>query len=585
MSLLILSVMAILEVTAQETPTQRYQVRFDGLNDSDLVANIRKMSSSFELRKQGVISDTHLRRRMNADTEQFAEYLHSEGYYWHTISSEITKRDTDTTAVFTIDTGPRAAFGNVRVTFVDIESPESIPEPSKFDLTKGMPARAELVLQAETQYLTYLRENGYPFPIALPRDITVDSVSHTMDVELSIDQGQSARFGSLHVSGLDLVKPLVVELEQPWEDGEVYDIRKVELFRKRLYDTGLFSVVQIQPLPPVENGYVVISVDVVERSHRTFGIGGQYYSDEGAGIILQWEHRNIAQEGRKLDFNSHLAQEVQDIATTFTIRNFRRKNQTLKYTVSAGLEERDAYDSEYVGGLVTVNRRLSIDNLFAGAGISIKKSWVEQLGVTESFNLLSFPVELTWDNTEDLLDPKKGFRAKGQVEPFIGVGGEPTQFLKTQITASTYRSFDEEGRWILALRARVGSIFGDDHADIPADERFYSGGGGSVRGYPYQSISPLTMGEPVGGLSQFETSIELRNRITKTLGTAFFLDGGSVFSSRNPQIGDDLRWGAGFGFRYFSPIGPFRFDVAFPLDKESNITDDFQVYISIGQAF
>jgi translocation and assembly module TamA len=138
----------------------------------------------------------------------------------------------------------------------------------------------------------------------------------------------------------------------------------------------------------------------------------------------------------------------------------------------------------------------------------------------------------------------------------------------------------------LAARARYGQILGAGRAAIPATERLYAGGGGSVRGYPYQSLSPLDPNEdPTGGRSVVELSFELRTRLSERFGLAMFLDGGRAYEEQTPDFGRGLYWGAGAGLRYYTLIGPVRLDVAFPLQDRAGVDDSFQIYISIGQAF
>ena len=105
-----------------------------------------------------------------------------------------------------------------------------------------------------------------------------------------------------------------------------------------------------------------------------------------------------------------------------------------------------------------------------------------------------------------------------------------------------------------------------------------------MRGYSYQGVGPrLTDNTPRGGLSLFETSIEVRRDIGENFGAVVFVDGGAVGFEETPNL-SNMRYGAGFGVRYRLPFGPIRADVAFPLDKREG-DSDFQLYISIGQAF
>ena len=137
----------------------------------------------------------------------------------------------------------------------------------------------------------------------------------------------------------------------------------------------------------------------------------------------------------------------------------------------------------------------------------------------------------------------------------------------------------------MAGGANVGAIVGAERNEIPADERFYAGGGGSIRGYAYQTVAPLSGTDPIGGRSIFELSLELRLKLTEQFGLVTFLDGGNAFTSQTPDFRESLLWGTGLGFRYYTPIGPLRLDVAFPLDRREGIDDSFQVYVSLGQAF
>ena len=147
----------------------------------------------------------------------------------------------------------------------------------------------------------------------------------------------------------------------------------------------------------------------------------------------------------------------------------------------------------------------------------------------------------------------------------------------------------DSAKYVLALRGNLGSIAGTSRDDIPADERFYAGGGGSIRGYGYQLAGPLDDDEddpdPIGGRSLIELNGELRYRMTDTIGLVYFIDGGTVADSALPSLEEDLFIGTGVGLRYSTPIGPLRADIGVPLDRRSDVDDIVQIYVSIGQAF
>jgi translocation and assembly module TamA len=136
---------------------------------------------------------------------------------------------------------------------------------------------------------------------------------------------------------------------------------------------------------------------------------------------------------------------------------------------------------------------------------------------------------------------------------------------------------------VLAGRVRAGSIFGIDRDDLAPSRRYYGGGGGSVRGYGYQRLGPFDPnGDPVGGRSLNEFSIEARYRFGD-YGIVPFFDGGNAYASSMPQF-DHLHFGAGIGGRLYTNFGPLRIDVATPLNPRKG-DGRIALYISIGQAF
>ena len=151
--------------------------------------------------------------------------------------------------------------------------------------------------------------------------------------------------------------------------------------------------------------------------------------------------------------------------------------------------------------------------------------------------------------------------------------------------ASGYIPIIARPKTILALRARLGSITGAHADDVPANHRFYAGGGGSLRAYGYRDAGPLDFqNDPIGGRAVTEIGAELRIQAGKQFGVVPFLEGGNVYEKSLPGFSRFL-WGAGLGLRYFSAVGPLRLDIAVPLDRRRGVDAPVQVYVSIGQAF
>jgi translocation and assembly module TamA len=138
---------------------------------------------------------------------------------------------------------------------------------------------------------------------------------------------------------------------------------------------------------------------------------------------------------------------------------------------------------------------------------------------------------------------------------------------------------------VIAMRALAGKAFGASQFDLPPDQRFYGGGGATVRGFRYQSIGPrFADGKPAGGTAIEAVSIEFRQRLFGDFGAVAFVDAGRVRASGAP-FQDKLHVGAGIGVRYYTAIGPLRVDFAVPVKNNVPGNDSYQVYIGLGQAF
>jgi translocation and assembly module TamA len=181
------------------------------------------------------------------------------------------------------------------------------------------------------------------------------------------------------------------------------------------------------------------------------------------------------------------------------------------------------------------------------------------------------PGTIEWDSSDDRLEPTRGWRLGGTLAPAKSFTDTQGGFVSARGSARTYLDLGGTGgRSVLALRAGAGSILAGNRGDVPADRRFYAGGGGSVRGHAYQSIGPHdSRGQPEGGLSLLEGSVELRQRFGGNWGAALFAD---------------LRMGFGGGVRYYTPIGAIRLDLGLPVRPEPGASR-FALYVGIGQAF
>jgi translocation and assembly module TamA len=339
-------------------------------------------------------------------------------------------------------------------------------------------------------------------------------------------------------------------------------------------------------------GNIPINVAVSERKQRFYGFGATLSNTEGLGLEGYWGHRNLFGNAEKLRIEGAIGQIGDPDGLSKLNYNARIMFEKPGVIGPAskfftGLEtvyeHPDAYDRSAVKGNVGVayeiSKKQSLSAEFVADFSRITDAFVDD----RDYLILSTPLQYIFDNRDDRLNATKGFRLLAYAEPaYDALGG--TTFVKLKGEASAYQALGESGKIVLAGRAVLGSILGAGVEDIPANSRFYAGGGGSVRGYAYQGIGPKDAeGQPTGGLSLAEVSAELRFAVTETFGIVPFIDAGTVSTQEFPDF-SDLQAGAGVGIRYLTPFGPLRVDAAIPLNKEPG-DPDFGIYAGVGQAF
>ena len=398
------------------------------------------------------------------------------------------------------------------------------------------------------------------------------------------DVGQLAYFGQVNVGGLTTLPGRYIKRQIPWREGDTYNAKEIDDFEKKMLGTGLFGSVRMSPLKPeIHTNAIPIDIQLSERSKRTVRLGVNY-SDIGPGAKVYWEHRSFLGNGERLETSVTWDPIKFGGDAKFTRPGFLDANQALVLDLELSEDSPDAYDSIHAKTTAMVLRDFTPE-IQGGIGLGYKYSDVEQFSDSETYGHVLVPLQAIYDNRNDNLNPVRGSQIFGRTIFFEDTLG-PDNFLKTQLEGRKYFMLWNAARLSSAFRVTLGSIDGTSVSSVPADERFYAGGGGSIRGYEYQAVGPDLDGTPTGGDKMFEFSAELRLQPGHRLGYVAFLDGGTVYNDLlDNDANRSLRYGAGIGLRWFTTIGPLRADLAFPINPSESQVDRAQFYISLGQAF
>lgn len=564
-----------------------YRTEISGIEDRDLARDLRNASQLVELESRPPASEAALTRRAESDRDRLDAVLRAAGYYDATITFDVDTRAQPALVRIAIDPGHRYTLASVEFVAPDGGKPALIGRyaPLAFGLEIGGPARSRPILDAEPRIVRTLAEHGYPLAKVADRRVVVDKATKTMEVTYTVDTGGTAKFGATAISGTRDVEPDYVRRRITWRMDDLYDIRAVEQTRKDLVASGLFATVRVAPATSIDSdGRIAMMIDVTERPHRSVGVGLNYDTTLGASARAFWEHRNLWGNAERLRITGEAGERRQGFDGAFRRPDLFLVNQDLLANLTAESESLEAYDRRRLLAFTGLEQKLG-DGITAGGGIQIERTHLEEPARILDYTLLGAPLFVRRDVTDSLLDPTRGSRQALTVTPYVSPAGQDFRFVSSRLQGSVYYAIDEQADYILAGFAAIGSVAGESRDELPKDKRLYAGGGGSIRGYGFQKAGPLdSSGDPIGGRSSLELSIELRAKITDTIGLVPFLEGGNVYESTLPRFDEKLLFGAGLGVRYYTPIGPVRFDVAFPLDRRPE-DRAFQVYISIGQAF
>jgi len=458
----------------------------------------------------------------------------------------------------------------------------------------GDPVNLDTLATGEAQLRAASGREGFPFATLGEPDITVDHATATATLALDVKPGGGRVFGQVVTVGDTDAKVFDSKHIQQiarFRPGEPYLAAGLDDLRRALIQTGLVASADVRPIEGAVPGTTDIQVRLEPAPPRTIAGELGYGTGEGARAELSWTHRNFFPPEGALILRGVLGTQEQLGAVTFRRNNFGGRDRVFTALVSASHVERQAYDANTLAVSASLERQT---NIF------FQKAWTWSLGTEISasderdviastgeprrrtYFVGALPTSLSYDGSDDLLNPTRGFRLSGRLSPEVSFVGDVFGYARTQIDASAYRSIG--GGTVLAGRIRLGTILGAPRDAVAPSRRFYAGGGASVRGYGYQDIGPRDPNnDPIGGRSLAEFSIEARVRAFGNFGIVPFFDGGNIYTDVVPDL-SGFRYGAGLGVRYYTNFGPILVDVGTPLNPQPG-DPRVAVYVSLGQAF
>ena len=579
-----------------DAETERtYAVRLEGLEtiaDEGLLAQFNQLST-LEARRKDPANAAQIDRRAREDAVLLGELLRGYGYYDARVTTRVEAAAAAGAAQVTLEAqpGPQYRFAEVALPGIEAAGADAAALHEAFGVDPNEPVNSAAVTAGEAALRAELGRRGYVFADVGAMDVAVDHATRTARLVLPVEPNGTRRFGRFIVEGRALFGAQHLQEIARFDEGEPLSTPMIDDLRRAIVATGIVSAVNIRPVARQGSDVVDLAVALEQAPLRTIAGEAGYGTGEGARIEISWEHRNLIPPEGAVRFRGVAGTQEQVLAATLRRNNFRKRDQVLTAQIAASHVDRQAYDARSFLVGAAIERQTNI---------IWQKRWTWSVGADliatderdvdlataatrrRTFFIGALPASLSYDGSNDLLDPTRGFRLSGRFSPEASLQSGAFGYARAQIDASFYQPVTPTV--VIAGRTRLGTIFGAERDRIAPSRRFYAGGGGSVRGFGYQDLGPRdpVFDDPIGGRSLAEFALEARVRVGN-FGFVPFIDAGNIYTSPLPGL-DNLRFGTGIGVRYHTRFGPIRIDVGTPIARrqgESRVA----VYVSLGQAF
>lgn len=416
------------------------------------------------------------------------------------------------------------------------------------------------------------------------QNVNRDDAGRTTSINYDITEGPKAVIDSIKVEGNSKTRSHVIERELGFERGEYFDPEKVGETQAALYRTGLFNSVWIEPAPE-DTGRAEkdVIVRVSERPSGTVRFSLGYAVIDGAEVGAAISNRNVQGQATSMRLEGRYAERSRSVRASAGDPWFLGVPVAAEMSSHYEWNDEESYLAERAGADFLLTKKLGLSLVLEG-GYGFERTNLLEAAEDEDIKAnytsdLTFG--MTYDSRDDVLSAARGTFGHGQVDFASSRLGGTNDFVRVEFDLRGYKAISRYR--IASVQLRVGWMKPQgDSGEIPVNERFLTGGEGSVRGFPRNSLGPTdTEGTPTGGRALLVGRAEFRFPLVKAFRAAVFVDAGQIYEEFGSIRPSRLAVGAGVGVRYETRIGVLRVDVATPVSESG----DPQYYFGIGQAF
>jgi len=565
------------------------------------------------------------RARFDADLKRLEAFYADRGYPHARVTGTDIRLDKEQKKVrLTI----RIAEGTpIKVEHVAFAGFEPLPESHFQELQAlaaikaGQPRDRQLVQATRDLAASELKDHGYPYAVVEAIE-TPGSQPESVTLRFAAAPGPVAYFGPVDISGNSSISDGAVRRHLSYRPGDLFRLSQLQDSQRKLYGLEIFDFVNIEALGTEQRvSEIATRVTVTEGKHRRAEFGVGYGSEEKARLDGRWRHVNFFGGARTAGVHSRWSSLERGVRLDFNQPYLFRRNYSATLNGQTWFQREPAYTLDTFGGRGTIERRITkrdpltkeYSNTSVGLSLiheferfAISPEALKDLtfrdelialgldptrGGTGSGTLDGIAFDLQRSTTANLLDARSGYIASLHFEQAGQWLPGSFDYFEVRGDGRYYRTLFERLVW--ANKVQFGSIDGPGEFSVPFFKRYFLGGSTNLRGWGRFDVAPLSgAGLPIGGHSQFQATTEVRAPVWRNLGAVLFVDAGNVWSQPWRFDVGDMRYDAGPGLRYNTPIGPIRFDLGYQLTPIKGLLVNgeperrrWRLHFSIGQAF
>jgi outer membrane protein insertion porin family len=558
-------------------------------NESFSERRLKRVISTSEKGFFSWFTDSGVLKRdvIEQDAARITAFYNNHGFIDAAVGKpEITQEKDRLYVTFHIAEGERYEVGRVSLSGDLVESEEILLGLVRLKEERYFSRR---VLREDILRLTdFYADRGYAFADAAPL-LDRNPQEKTVDVTIDLQQNHIVRINRILIEGNVRTRDRVIRRDMEVEESGIFSASGLRASNENLQRLGFFDKVNITPEPTAAEDLMDILVQVEERPTGTFSIGAGYSSVDKLLFMTEISQNNFLGKGQRLSLQANISGNATRYNFSFTDPRVNDSQLLFGLDLYDWRREYDEYTRDSYGfalrfGYPIWERwrmfwsygydRTDLRDVDPGASDLILRS--RDLNVTSAARL-----GFDRDTRNRRYDPSRGSFYSINLKYAGGPLGGDAEFTKLEGSSSWYFPF----KWDTNFHLRVaGGLVTENKTDrLPVFERFYLGGLSTVRGFDFGEISPRENGDKIGGRKMWYTNLEYIFPIIKDAGLkgVIFFDAGDSIDRNLPRAPTDrVRYSAGAGFRWLSPLGPLRLEWGYNLDPvgdEEQSSWDFSI--------